>query len=96
MTLKTLPFDPARYLDNNETIAVFMEEAFKTNDTIDIADALSIAARAKGMTLIAEQAGLKRHQLFDAFDEGAKPSRRVLHALKKAFGIEAISKKKAA
>ena len=32
MSVKTYPFDPARYLDTPDAVAAFMEEAFETGD----------------------------------------------------------------
>ena len=43
---------------SDEAIAVFMEEAFKTEDAGYIAHALGVVARAKGMTQIANETGL--------------------------------------
>ena len=52
--------DPAEDLKSDEAIAVFMEEAFKTEDAASIAHALGIVARAKRMTQLAKQTGLSR------------------------------------
>ena len=46
-----------------EAIAIFMAEAFKTNDATYIAHALGVVARAKGMSEIASRTGLSRTAL---------------------------------
>ena len=50
-------------------MALFMAEAFRTNDAGYIAHALGVIARAKGMTQIANQTGLSREQLYRSFSE---------------------------
>jgi probable addiction module antidote protein len=50
MSEKLTNYDPAEDLLSDEAIAVFMEEAFKTEDTGYIAHALGVVARAKGIT----------------------------------------------
>src|SRR5258708_169591 len=49
MAEKLTAYDPAEDLATDEAIAVFMEEAFKTEDASYIAHALGVVARAKGM-----------------------------------------------
>ena len=71
---KLPPYDPAEDLASDETIAVFMAEAFQTNDVGYIAHALGVVVRAKGMAQIADQTGLSREQLYRSFSE--KETRR--------------------
>ncbi|MEX3959240.1 addiction module antidote protein [Trinickia sp. EG282A] len=63
MSEKLTTFDPAEDLGSEEAMAVFMAEAFETNDAAYIAHALEVLVRAKGMAQIAEQTGLTRGQL---------------------------------
>ena len=69
MTNKLTPYDPAEDLNSEEAMALFMAEAFRTNDAGYIAHALGVIARAKGMTQIANQTGLSREQLYRSFSE---------------------------
>ena len=87
MTIKTTVFDPAEYLETDEDIAVFMEQAFETGDYKHIAHCLGIAARAKGMTLIAKQTGLAREQLYKSFSEDGNPTLKNTLAVMKALGF---------
>jgi probable addiction module antidote protein len=57
MPPETFPYDSAELLDNDESIAGYLEAAFETNDAAFIAKAFGIVARAKGMTHIAKDAG---------------------------------------
>ncbi len=69
MTNKLTLYDPAEDLNSEEAMALFMAEAFRTNDAGYIAHALGVIARAKGMTQIANQTGLSREQLYRSFSE---------------------------
>ena len=79
------PFDPAELLDDAETIAFYLEEAFATDDPVYIAHALGTIARAKGMTEIARKTGLSRESLYKALSKDGNPEfatvLKVLHAL---------------
>jgi probable addiction module antidote protein len=57
MAEKPTTFDPVEGFASDETIAGFMEEAFKTQDVGYIAHALGVVARAEGMTQIANETG---------------------------------------
>jgi probable addiction module antidote protein len=92
MTEKITPFDPAEVLESDEMIAVFMEEAFKTEDAGYIAHALGVVARAKGMAQIAKDTGLSREQLYRSFSENGNPTLKTTIAVMKALGIELTAK----
>ena len=85
-------YDPAEDLASEEAIAVFMAEAFKTNDSAYIAHALGVVARAKGMAQIAERTGLSREQLYRSFGEKGNPTLKTTLAVMKALGIELTAK----
>lgn len=88
MAEKLTPYDPAEDLSSDEAIAIFMAEAFQTNDAGYIAHALGVVARAKGMTQIANQTGLSREQLYRSFSEHGNPTLKTTLAVMKAMGIE--------
>jgi probable addiction module antidote protein len=56
-------FDPALYLDDEESIAVYLTGILETNDAALLASALGDIARARGMTEIAKSAGITRSSL---------------------------------
>lgn len=78
-------FDAAEYLDSPEMIAAYLTEALESEDTAVIAMAIGAVARAKGMSSVAEKAGLSRENLYRALGGDAKPEfgtiMKVLHAL---------------
>jgi probable addiction module antidote protein len=98
--LKTRPFDPANYLDNDEAIAAYMEEAMKTNDPAFIVDALGVCARARGMSEIASSTGLSRENLYRSLSVDGNPEyatvMKVTEALGLRFTVKRVAKKKRA
>jgi len=85
-------YDPAEDLGSDEAIAVFMAEAFQTNDAGYIAHALGVVARAKGMAQIAEQTGLSREQLYRSFSSQGNPTLKTTLAVMEALGIKLTAK----
>jgi probable addiction module antidote protein len=97
MREKTVPerlttYDPAEDLGSDEAIAIFMAQAFQTNDAGYIAHALGVVARAKGMAQIAGQTGLSREQLYRSFSEKGNPTLKTTLAVMKALGVELTAK----
>jgi probable addiction module antidote protein len=88
MAEKLIAYDPAEDLGSDEAVAIFMAEAFETEDSSYIAHALGVVARAKGMSQIAAQTGLSREQLYRSFSEAGNPTLKTTIAVMKALGIE--------
>ena len=80
-------FDPAELLTSDEAIEVFLNDALETGDARHIASALGVAARAKGMTKIAREAGLAREQLYKSLSENGNPTLETLLAVMKTIGL---------
>lgn len=55
---KAKQFDTAEYLDSPELIPAYLTEALETNDQTLIIKAIGNAARSRGMTEVAEKAGV--------------------------------------
>ncbi len=87
MMTKTRTFDPARYLDTPEAIAGFLEDAFASSDLKEIASALGVVARARGMSQLAEETGLNRQALYKALSDEGKPELDTLLKVMKAFDL---------
>ena len=85
MKEKITDFDPAAYLDSEETIAEYLTVTLEENDPDLLLAALSNVAKARGMARIAKESGLGRESLYKALAPGAKPRletiMKVLHAL---------------
>jgi probable addiction module antidote protein len=56
-------FDPAKYLENEESISVYLTGILEANDAALLASALGDIARTRGMTEIAKAAEITREAL---------------------------------
>jgi probable addiction module antidote protein len=94
MSLKTKPFDAAKYLDDDETIAAFIDASLEDNTASGIAHALGVVARARGMTQIAKETGISRESLYRSLSATGNPEvetlLRVLKALHLRLTVEPI------
>jgi len=66
-------FDPSKYLDDDEAIADYIRLAIEDGDPGLLAAALGDVARARGMTQVAQAAGLTREALYKALRPEAHP-----------------------
>ena len=88
VTLKTVPFDAAEFLDSSEAIAAFLEDAFASGDAAEISSALGAVARAHGMTQLAAETGLNRQALYRAFSPDGNASLETLLKVTQALGLQ--------
>lgn len=84
---KLIPFDAARYLEDDEAVAEYMTAIFEADDPDLLLLALSDVARAKGMAQVAKDAGLGRESLYKALAPGAKPRFDTVLKVAKALGV---------
>ena len=63
MAIETKPFDSADYLETEEDIAAYIGEVLAADDAELTAHALGVIARAKGLSPIAQKAGLSTESL---------------------------------
>ncbi|MGA9869500.1 MAG: addiction module antidote protein [Acetobacteraceae bacterium] len=87
MAHQTRLFDPAAYLDSDEALAAYVNEALETNDPAFIADALGIVARARGMSQIARDTGLSRESLYRTLSPDGNPELSTLLRIVRALGL---------
>ncbi|CAM3768262.1 addiction module antidote protein [Kerstersia gyiorum] len=85
--IKTVPFDAAEYLDNEEAIAAYLSAALEENEPALFLAALADVAKARGMTKMAQDAGLGRESLYKALAPGAKPRYDTVLKLARAAGV---------
>jgi probable addiction module antidote protein len=86
MTITTKPFDIAEYLETDEDIWEFLAEVLATGTTSDFIHALNTAARAKGMTEVARQAGVTRASLYKSLSEDGNPRFETISKIVEALG----------
>jgi probable addiction module antidote protein len=91
MPIKTRPFDAAEYLDDDQAIAEYLEEAMKVatedSDPAFLAQALGTVARARGMSQIAKDAGLSRESLYKALGAEGNPEFATVMRVLRALGL---------
>ncbi len=72
--MKTKPWDVSDHLKTEEDMVNYLEAAFEDGDPSLIQAALGDIARAKGMTALAQKAGLGRESLYKSLKRGGNPS----------------------
>jgi len=86
MAIKTHVFDIAEHLDTDEDIREFLEDSVAHGDSSDFIHALSIAARAKGMTEVAKKAGVTRSSLYKSLSKNGNPRFETVSKIINALG----------
>lgn len=88
------PFDASDYLDNEETIAEYLAAALENPDPDAFLGAVRDVAKARGISTVAERAGLGRESLYKTLRPGAQPRfdtiRRLLIALDVRLDIATV------
>jgi probable addiction module antidote protein len=80
-------FDPADVLDNDESRALYIEEALATNDPAFIARCLGDVARSAGMSKVASDAGLTRASLYKTLSSDGNPEFGTILRVMQALGL---------
>ena len=89
--VKVSEFDPADYLKTPVAIAVYLTEAFETNDPGYICAAFDTVARAKGIGDVAKATGLSRESLYKTFKETAKPEFDTVRKVMQSLGVKLVA-----
>ncbi len=87
MAVKTTVFDPADFLDDDEAVAAYIEDALETEDPAFIARAIGDVARARGMSRVASATGLARENLYKALSSDGNPEFATILKVLKALGV---------
>jgi len=86
--IKTIPWDPAANLKTDADIAHYLEAVFEDGDPTLVAAALGDVARAKGMSQIAQAAGLGRESLYKALSRDGNPEFATVLKVMRALGLK--------
>lgn len=86
--LKTTRFDASEHLETEEAQARFLADAFEEGDPAYIAHAIGIVAKARGMTTVAQEAGVTREALYRALSSEGDPRLSTLMGVMKALGFK--------
>ena len=88
MRTKTRPFDPAEHLATPEAQAEYISAALETGDPAFIADSLGVVARARGMSQLARDTGLRRESLYKALPAEGNPEFATIMKVVRALGVK--------
>ncbi len=84
---QTRPWDPVEYLETEEDMVAYLDAALAENDLQLIAAALGDIARAKGMTRVAQEAGLGRESLYKSLSTSGNPEFSTVLKVTRALGL---------
>jgi probable addiction module antidote protein len=85
---KTIPWDSVDYLKTDQDIAHYLDAVFEDGDPALIAAALGDVARAKGMSQVAQDAGLGRESLYKALSPEGNPEFGTVLKVIRALGLK--------
>ena len=88
MITKTKPFDIAEHLETQEDIRLFLQEVAATGTESDFIHALGIAAKARGMSEVARQAGVTRASLYKSLADDGNPRFETVSKIVAALGCK--------
>jgi probable addiction module antidote protein len=84
-------FDMAEQLKTDEDIAMYLSLVLEEDDPGELAHALGVVARARGMGQIAQASGLTREALYKALRPSAKPRFDTISRVCKALGVKLVA-----
>ena len=88
MAEKFTPWDSADYLETEEDIAGYLEVVLSEGDPKLFAHALGVAARARGMSKVARDAGISREGLYKALSTEGNAEFATLFKVICALGLQ--------
>ena len=80
-------FDVSEVLDDEQAIAEYLSAVLESNDSALLLAALGDAARARGMSAVAEASGIAREALYKALRPGAHPRFDTIQRVCAALGV---------
>jgi len=84
-------FDMAKQLTSEEDIAAYVTMVIEEGDSSELAHALGVAARARGMSEIAQAAGITREALYKALRPNAQPRFDTINRVCTALGVRLVA-----
>ena len=81
-------WDPAEHLQMDEDMAAYLEAALEEGDASLFAAALGDIARAKGMSQLARETGLRRESLYKALSPTGNPEFATILRVVGALGLQ--------
>jgi len=84
-------FDMAEQLRDSEDIAEYLSLVIAKGDASELAHALGVVARARGMAQIASDSGIGREALYKALRADASPRFDTIARVCKALGVKLVA-----
>ena len=81
----------AKQLISEEDIAAYVTMVIEEGDSSELAHALGVAARARGMSEIAHSAGITREALYKALRPDAHPRFDTINRVCAALGVRLVA-----
>jgi len=81
----------AKQLKSEEDIAAYVTMVIEEGDSSELAHALGVAARARGMSEIAQAAGITREALYKALRPNAQPRFDTINRVCTALGVRLVA-----
>lgn len=85
-------FDLAEHLKTDEDVANYLTLVLEENDPAELAHALGVIARARGMTEVARASGLTREALYKALRPSAQPRFDTIARVCGALGVQLVAR----
>lgn len=84
-------FDLAEHLKTGEDVAAYLTLVIEEGDPGELAHALGVIARARGMSEIAEASGIGREALYKALRPNAQPRFDTISRVCAALGVKLVA-----
>ena len=84
-------FDMAQQLKSKEDIAAYVTMVIEDGDAAELAHALGVIAKARGMSEIAKTTGITREALYKALRPNAKPRFDTINRVIAALDIRLVA-----
>lgn len=84
-------FDMAEMLKTEADVANYLTVVLEENDMAELTYALGVVARARGMSVVAEQSGLTREALYKALRPTSQPRFDTINRVCHALGVKLVA-----
>lgn len=91
MKPQTRAFDLTEHLRTEEDIATYLSLVIEEDEPGELAHALGVVARARGMSQVAQDTGLTREALYKALRPDAQPRFDTVSRVCKALGLRLVA-----
>ncbi len=84
-------FDMAEHLPDEQAIAEYLTIVIEENNPSELAHALGVVARARGMSEVAKASGITREALYKALRPDAQPRFDTINRVCAALGVKLVA-----